>query len=111
MLSVAPEKWDRETWLRFLKLGSQIFLFGAAVLSGSGGIEKIAGLTLRGQESDVVINTRNEGFGDYISETYGRQMACDAVLEAFANHRDDDRDWAHVLDVCHSEGAIDEKAD
>ena len=45
-------------------------------------------------------------YREYIEDTVTRQGRCDASLEAFSRHRDDERDWQHVLECCHSEGGI-----
>lgn len=117
-----PDRFDLETWKPVLKL----LAWGiAAIMAATGGAERVAELThddLNYSEARAAVGNANAGAGvvavaEELDGSYrdyeelviyhaAREAACDAALEGFARHRDDERDFAHALEECHSEGGI-----
>jgi hypothetical protein len=101
-----PDKFDAEFWMTVVKLVSKLAVVAAVAIGGAGGAEQWANSDLRTEElTEAKWNIGNE-YGEAIQEALRRQAACDSALESFARHREDDLDWVHVLEKCHSEEGI-----
>jgi len=48
-------------------------------------------------------NQAYEEYHELVRYHIAQDAACDQALEMFSRHRDDDHDWEHVLEACHSE--------
>lgn len=93
---------ELEDWVRVGKLLAVGLAAVMAALGGTGWIETGANDDLEHQVSDEALwNARNE-LGEYVQQDLAEQAACDAALEAFSRHREDRRDWDHVLRACYS---------
>lgn len=110
---MTPDSWDKETILALAKLVAWGFAASAAVFGGAGGLVETTNADLHASESraaadnaDVRTYGAYDDFQAYIEETIREEAACDSALEAFSRHRQDDRDFQHVLEECHSEGEI-----
>lgn len=57
------------------------------------------------EQIEIAWNAR-DGQGELVKEMLITRAKCDSALESFARHRDDERDWAHVLEECHSEDVV-----
>lgn len=51
-------------------------------------------------------NVAYEEYYELIRYHAAWDASCDQALEMFARHRDDDHDWEHVLEACHSETPV-----
>jgi hypothetical protein len=112
-MQLSPDTWDKETLLALAKLVAWGLAAIAAVFSGTGGIEETTHSDLHASEAQAAAGNADvrtygayDDFQEYIEETIREAAACDSALEAFSRHREDDRDFQHVLAECHSEGEI-----
>lgn len=103
-MQAMPEKFDVDFWKSIISLVSKLAVVAAVFVGGAGGAEQLADRSLRVEElTESEWNARNE-YGDALQSYLAAQAACDSALESFARHRDDDEDWQHVLDKCHTDG-------
>ena len=107
------EHWDKETFTTLAKLIGRLAMFAAVVLGGAGSYEQIqaGGLKVETQAaaptaSEVETYGAYDNYREYIEDVSAGYAKCDTALEGFARHRNNERDWKHVLEACHSEGAI-----
>jgi len=105
-----PDRWWTDTdFLKALfRLVAKGFTLIAIAYGGSAGVVGLADGDLRTQEAKAGVNATESyrDFNDLATFMTHRSAACDTALEMFARHRDDDRDWTHVLEACHSDGEI-----
>lgn len=112
-MQLTPESWDKETILALAKLVAWGFAAIAAFAGGSGALEETTHADLHASESGAAVNaakaetdTSYEDYHELVRYHSTADASCDSALESFSRHRDDDRDWAHVVEECHSEGAF-----
>jgi hypothetical protein len=112
-MDVAPAKFDLEEWMPILRklavlLVTVLMSYGAASHeeSAQGQLQATASAATEKQRLVEMLGEEYESFEDFARYYTTRAAACDTALEAFARHRDDERDWAHVLEECYSGGEI-----
>ena len=112
-----PGSWldrlDKETILAALRVVGLVAGAITAAFGGSAIVEGRAQHELAEAEAEAAVgNARVEKFdsldsyADFATRVQVQRAACDSALEAFARHRDDDRDFEHVVAECHSEGGL-----
>jgi hypothetical protein len=109
---------DTEFWKSMFKLAGRLVMLATIVLGGASAADEITHSDLKTSEAKaatvdnlVVESTREtdvayEEYYDLLRYHDRHAAACDSALEGFARHREDERDWTHVLEECHSEGGI-----
>jgi hypothetical protein len=118
-MDVSPGSWkDAEFWIVIAKLAARLAVLAVVALGGSGAVEDFTAVDLDREEAKAAtVDNRVTEAGretDVAYEEYhglvryhaAQEAACDAALESFSRHRDDDRDFLQVVEECHSEGAI-----
>jgi hypothetical protein len=104
MKPMAEMEW--EDWARIIKLVLVGLTAILAAFGSTGLVETEASGGLKEEQfSEAIWNVRNE-LGEYIQQDLADQAGCDAALEAFSRHREDEDDWAMVLEKCHSEQGV-----
>ena len=112
-MDVAPEKFEWELWLPVIR---KLLVLLAAVIGAYGAdvVGEAASGSLKAAESDAnkvikveeILAGEYENFYEYIRWHDAHEATCDAALETFSRHRDDEMDWQRVLESCHSEGGL-----
>ncbi len=110
-MDVAPEKFDVEFWLTIAKLVSKLAVVAVVALGGSASVENWADAEV-GKETAKAgqlaqqdqTNMAYEDYYELLRYHAAQNASCDSALESFSRHRDDNRDWQHVIQECHSEG-------
>lgn len=96
-----------------------VVLVVVALLGVNSQTDKVEGAKLEAEEnaaSTTEIRAAGDARESVAYEDYyellrfhdARDAECDSALASFARHRDDDRDWEHVVRMCHSEGGFSE---
>jgi hypothetical protein len=118
-MDVSPGGWkEPEFWVVMAKLAGRLAVVAVIALGGSGAVEDFSAVDLERQEAKAAtVDNRVVEAGrqtDVAYEEYyelvryhaTQEASCDSALESFSRHRDDERDWRHVLEECHSEGSV-----
>jgi hypothetical protein len=117
-MNVAPEKFDVDFWKDIAKLLGRLAMLAMIVLGGTGAVNEVTHSGLKEQEAKAatvdnrVVEAKRETdvayeeWADLLRYHDMQAAACDSALESFSRHRDDERDWAHVLEECHSDGGL-----
>ena len=117
-MNVSPEKFDAEFWIAIVKLVGRLAVVAVIALGGSGAVEDFSAVDLERQEAKAATvdnrvveagretDVAYEEYHELVRYHSAQDASCDSALESFSRHRDDERDWRHVLEECHSEGAV-----
>ena len=109
-MDARPEKFDFEFWKDIAKLLSRLAVVAMVILGGTGGTEQYLAKDLSAEEAKAgQTSLKADAYPDYYELVRYHDSAdarCDQALEMFARHRDDDHDWEHVLEACHSETPV-----
>jgi hypothetical protein len=117
-MEISPEKFDGDFWLGIFKLLGRLAMVAVVVLGGSGAVDEITTGDLKRSEAKAatvdnrVIEAKRETdvayeeWNDLLRYHATQDASCDSALESFSRHRDDERDFRHLIEECHSEGAI-----
>jgi hypothetical protein len=103
-----PEN-DLESWAPVIRkaLGLLVTVLGAyaagsAEVAARGELQATETAAGEGVRVEAIVDTQYDVLQSYVA----REAACDSALESFSRHRDDERDWAHVVENCHSDGEL-----
>jgi hypothetical protein len=110
-MEAVPTKFDLGEWMPIIR--KLVWLFLAALGSfGAGSIERSTSGELKAAESTAgeAIRAEDNWQATYDALQYyvARESGCNAALEAFSRHRDDNIDWLLVVSKCHSDGELPE---
>ena len=110
---------DIDFWKGMFKLFGRLTMLAMVVLGGTGAVGEITSGDLKIEEAKAgtvdnrvteakrETNVAYEEWNELLRYHSSKDAACDSALESFSRHRDDERDYAHVIEECHSEGEID----
>lgn len=77
-------------------------------LSGSGLVEQTAHESLHRTEDIEARQNADANYRAYIEDNIEIRAKCDAAIEAFHYHRNDEGDYDRMLKACHSVGELEE---
>ena len=109
-MKMEPVKpWADWTWADvapILKLAAWGLAAILATFGGASGVSEVEQVRLSSIEKQAGTTEAWALHRRDIEAAMVARAKCDSALESFSRHRDDPRDWAHVLEECHTEGGI-----
>lgn len=100
---------NKDAIYRVLRFAIPAALAAFASFGGSGAVELRAAADLRVQEQAEARRNDDANYRAYIEDNIEVRARCDAALEGFHHHRNDEGDYGRVLKACHSAGEIEEE--